>query len=85
MQISLTPDQQAWMDSRVASGVFASAEDAVRQLLDERIAELSIEEDVLARLKPIVDEAQSRVDRGEFPTREEYCARTAAFLASLKD
>jgi antitoxin ParD1/3/4 len=84
MNISLTSDQEAWIDARVASGVFASAEDAVRQLLDDRVAELSIEEDDLAWAKPLVDEALAQVDRGEFLTREEHSARTAALLASFK-
>jgi antitoxin ParD1/3/4 len=85
MQISLTSEQQAWIDARVASGVFASAEDAVRQLLDDRIADLSIEEDDLAWAKPLVDEALAQVDSGEFLTREEHRARTAALLASFND
>jgi antitoxin ParD1/3/4 len=84
MLISLTPDQQAWIDARVATGVFTSAEDGVRQLLDDCIAELSIEEDELAWAKPLVDEALAQVDRGEFLTREEHSARTAALLASFK-
>jgi antitoxin ParD1/3/4 len=84
MQISLTADQQAWIDARVASGIFESAEDAVRQLLDDRIAELSIEDDDLAWAKPLVDEALAEVERGEFLTREELRARTAALLASFK-
>lgn len=85
MRISLTPDQQAWIKARVASGAYASPEDAVRQMLDDRIAELSNEEDDLAWAKPLVDEALSQVDRGEFLTRDEHRARTAALLASFKD
>ncbi len=84
MWISLTSAQQAWIDARVASGVYASAEDAVRQLLDDRIAELSIEEDDLAWAKPLVDEAMAQVNRGEYLTREEHRAR-AALLASFRD
>jgi antitoxin ParD1/3/4 len=85
MQISLTSEQQAWIDARVARGVFASAEEAVRQLLDDRIAELSIKEDDLAWAKPLVDEALAQVGRGEFLTREDHRARTAVLLASFKD
>jgi antitoxin ParD1/3/4 len=41
MTITLHPDQEAWLQSRVASGDFASVEAAARQLLGERIAELA--------------------------------------------
>jgi antitoxin ParD1/3/4 len=85
MAISLTPDQHAWIDARVASGDFASIEAGVRQLLDERITELSIQEDDLAWAKPYVDEALAEVARGEVMTREEHRSRVIALLASFKD
>jgi antitoxin ParD1/3/4 len=85
MAISLTPDQHSWISARVASGDFASVEDGVRQLLDARITELSIQEDDLAWAKPYVDEALAEVAEGKFMTREEHRARTAALLASIKD
>ena len=44
MEISLTPEQKAWLDAHVARGDFASAEEAARQLIDERIAERAAEE-----------------------------------------
>jgi antitoxin ParD1/3/4 len=56
MTISLTPEQQAWINARVARGDFASAEEAARQLIDERIAERALEEqDDLTWAKPHVD------------------------------
>jgi antitoxin ParD1/3/4 len=86
MTISLTPEQQAWIDARVARGEFASAEEAARQLIDERILELDIDEDDdMAWAKPLVDEALAEVERGEFITLEEHRARNAARLAALKD
>jgi antitoxin ParD1/3/4 len=85
MSITLTPGQQEWINARIASGEFASVEQAVRQLIDERIAELSIEEDDLAWAKPLVDEALAQVERGEVLTREEHQARIKALLASFKD
>jgi hypothetical protein len=39
MPITLTPEQEAWLQSHVATGAFASIEQAARQLIDERIAE----------------------------------------------
>jgi antitoxin ParD1/3/4 len=38
MTITLDPEQEAWLKSRVASGDFASVEEAARHLIDDRIA-----------------------------------------------
>ena len=38
MPITLTPEQEAWFRAHVASGEFASIEEAARQVIDERIA-----------------------------------------------
>jgi antitoxin ParD1/3/4 len=85
MSITLTSEQETWLKAHVATGDFASVEEAVRQLLDERIAERAAEEtDDLAWAKPYVDEARAAVARGEFVTLEEHKAHNAALLASLK-
>ncbi len=85
MIISLTPEQQAWITAHVARGDFSSIEDAVRQLIDERIAERSAHEsDYLAWAKPYVDEALAEVERGEFLTLDEHRTRNAARLVALK-
>ena len=65
MTITLTPEQMAWINARVARGDFPSAEEAVRQLVDERIAERSIEDDDLLWAKPLVDEAIAEAERGD--------------------
>jgi antitoxin ParD1/3/4 len=83
MTISLTQDQLDWINAHVASGEFLSAEDAIRQLLDERIAERDAEQaDDLAWAKPHVDEARAEVARGEFLTLEAERLRIDAQLAS---
>jgi antitoxin ParD1/3/4 len=85
MSISLTPDQESWLNAQVARGEFASIEDAVRQLLDERIAERAAEEnDDLAWAKPYVDEALADVACGTVLTFEEYEARIDALMGSMK-
>ena len=85
MTITLTAEQEAWCQIHVASGDFASVEEAARQLIDERIAELAIEDgDDMAWAKPLVDEARAAVAHGEFISLEEHKARNAALLASLK-
>jgi antitoxin ParD1/3/4 len=86
MTISLTPQQQAWINARVARGDFASAAEAARQLINERIVERALgEQDDLAWAKPHVDEALAEVARGEVVSREAHRARNAARLAALKE
>jgi antitoxin ParD1/3/4 len=84
MTITLLPEQEAWLKSRVERGDFASVEEAARQLIDDRIAELEVEGDDLAWAKPHVDEAIAAIERGEFVTLEEHRAHMAALLTSLK-
>ena len=75
MNITLTPEQQAWLRAHTERGEFASIEDAVRQFIDERIAE---ERDDLAWAKVYVDEALADVARGDVMTIEEHEARNDA-------
>ena len=85
MIISLTPEQQEWLTTHVARGDFASMEEAVRQLIDERIAERAAEEsDDMAWAKPLVDAALTAVARGEFISREDHESRMDALVASMK-
>ena len=82
MSITLTPEQETWLKAHVATGDFASIEEAARQLIDERIAERAAEEsDDLAWAKPYVDEARAAVARGEFVSLEEHKAHNAALLS----
>ena len=86
MTITLTPEQKAWIDAHVARGDYASAEEAVRTLVDAAIADVgSIEHDDLAWAKPLVDEALSASERGEVMTLEEHRARNSARLAAMKE
>lgn len=85
MSVTLTPEQEAWLHSRVARGDFPSVADAVRQLLDERIAERMAEEhDDLAWARPYVDAALADVASGNVLTRQEHEDRMDALLASMK-
>jgi antitoxin ParD1/3/4 len=88
MTITLHPDQEAWLQARVAEGEFASVEAAARQLLAERIAEISTEgEDPLDDLdwmKPYVDEGIAAIERGEIVTLEQHLAELDAKLAAMK-
>jgi antitoxin ParD1/3/4 len=85
MAITLHPEQEAWLQTRVASGDFASVEEAARQLIDSQIIQQrELEADDLAWAKPLVDEAVAAFERGEFITLDEHKARNKARLAALK-
>jgi antitoxin ParD1/3/4 len=85
MAITLTPEQEAWCKTHVATGDFASVEEAARQLIDERIAERATEEgDDLAWAKPYVDDARAAAARGDVVTLDEHKSRNAARLASIR-
>ena len=84
MTISLTPEQQAWIAARIERGEFASEDEAARQLIDERIAERTIEDDDLAWAKPYVDEARADIAHSRTHTRQEHEARMNRLLTSMK-
>ena len=85
MTVTLHPDQEEWLKTRVASGDFVSVEEAARQLIDERIAEREAEEsDEMEWAKPYVDEALADVERGDVITLEEHEARNEARLAAMR-
>jgi antitoxin ParD1/3/4 len=84
MTITLTPDQEAGLAALVAAGNFASVEEAARVLLDERLAERQIENDDFAWAKPLIDQAETDIARGNVLTLEEHRARMTARLAALR-
>jgi antitoxin ParD1/3/4 len=85
MPITLTPEQEAWIQAHVATGDFASIEEAARQLIDERIAELAVDDDDdMAWAKPLVEEARADIARGDVITLEEHRARNATRLSALR-
>lgn len=81
MPITLTPDLEDWITARVAEGEFGSLEDGVRRLVEERIAELDLEDDEFAWAKPLVDEGLADIERGDTLSAEEFGLRTAEALA----
>jgi antitoxin ParD1/3/4 len=84
MTITLTPEQMAWIEARVARSDFPSVEEAVRQLVDEGIAERSIEDGDLAWAKPLVDQAMAEIEHGNGINLGECKARNAARLAAMR-
>jgi antitoxin ParD1/3/4 len=84
MIIALRPEQEAWLQAQVAAGDFSSIEEAVRQLLGERIAERKLDREELAWAKPLADEGLAALERGEFISLDQHKARNAARLAALR-
>ncbi len=82
MNIKLPPEQEQWLNARVADGEFASAEAAVRQMIAERMA---LEADGFEWAKPYLDEARAAVARGDVVSLDEAIADIDAHIASLKD
>ena len=81
MNIMLPPAQQEWLEAKVAKGEYASIEQAIQQMIEERMI---FENDDLAWAKPYVDEALAQVDRGEVLSLEEHEARMEKHLKALK-
>jgi antitoxin ParD1/3/4 len=81
MNIVLPRDQQEWLQARVASGEFASIEEAVQRVIAERMA---LETDDMAWAKPYVDEGMAALARGDVLTLEEHEARMEQMMKALK-
>ncbi len=85
MTVTLSPEQEAWLKAQVSNGVFCSVEDAVRQLIDERIVLRATElDDDLAWAAPLVAEAETAVAAGKVITLEEHEELYKNRIASLK-
>jgi antitoxin ParD1/3/4 len=81
MNIVLPRAQQEWLQARVASGEFASIEEAVQRVIAERMA---LEADDMAWAKPYVDEGMAALARGDVLTLEEHEARMEQMMKALK-
>ena len=86
MTITLTTDQQAWIDAHIASGEFATVEDAAHTLIDAAILDRAFTEHTdLTWVKPLVDEALDASQRGGVMSLEEHRSRNRARLAAMRD
>lgn len=81
MSITLTPEQQQWLEAQVAAGRFASIEQAV----GVAIADLrTINTSDLAWARPYVDRARESAARGDVVSGEEFLASLDAKLKALR-
>jgi antitoxin ParD1/3/4 len=81
MNITLSPDQQKWIDAQVASGQFSSVEDAVAVAIADLMA---ISYDDLSWAKSYVEMARAAAERGEVASIEDALADMDNHLAMLK-
>jgi antitoxin ParD1/3/4 len=77
----LPREQQEWLEAQVASGQFASVEEAVAVAVADLMA---LHGDDLAWAKPYVDEARTSVARGDVMSGEEFFKRIGAKMAALR-
>ena len=78
MTITLTPEQQKWLETQVAAGRFVSIEEAVRLAVAELM--LPVDTSDLSWAKPYLDEARASLARGESLSPQEVFAETDAWL-----
>ena len=75
MSVTLTADQQAWLEAQVSAGQIPSVEDAVRAAIADV---MSVADDDLAWAKPYVDAARTSVAAGSVDDGD-------GFIASLRE
>ena len=80
MQIILSAEQEGWLRKRIANGEFHSVDDAIRQLIGDRMI---VDGDDMAWAKPLVDEARAAVARGDASSLEDAERDIEQTLASL--
>jgi antitoxin ParD1/3/4 len=75
MNITLTPEQQKWLETEVAAGHFDSLDDAVATAVAEL---MTLSGDDLAWAKPYVEQARASVARGNVISGDEFFKRLVA-------
>ena len=63
MTITLTPEQQEWLEAEVAAGHFSSVEEAVQFAVAELMRPVDTSD--LSWAKPYIEEARASLARGE--------------------
>jgi Arc/MetJ-type ribon-helix-helix transcriptional regulator len=81
MAITLTPEQQQWLEMQVAAGRFASIEDAVRMAVADF---KTIHTEDLSWAKPYIDQSRQSVARGEIVSGDQFLKRLDAHLEALR-
>jgi antitoxin ParD1/3/4 len=81
MNVSLSREQQEWLEAEVAAGRFSSVDEAIAIA----VADLkTLHQDDLAWAKPYVDEARAEVARGETIPGDEFLKWLDEYAANLR-
>jgi antitoxin ParD1/3/4 len=81
MNITISPEQQKWLETEVAAGHFDSIDDAVAAAIGQL---MSLNDDDLAWAKPYIEQARASVARGEAISGDEFFKRLARKLEILQ-
>ena len=81
MNITLSREQQEWLEAQVKAGVYDSVDDAVASIFAERM-ELDIDD--MAWARSLVDEGRASLEQGEGLTLAEHLAHIDETLEKLK-
>jgi antitoxin ParD1/3/4 len=81
MNISLSPEQQRWLEAEIAAGRFNSIDDAVATAIAEL---MSVQTDDLGWAKPYVEQARASVARGDAISGDDFLRRLDEKLNSLR-
>ena len=81
MNITLTPEQQKWLETEVAAGHFDSIDDAVAAAV---AGLMTLSGDDLAWAKPYVEQARASVARGNVISGDEFFKRLVRKLETLQ-
>ena len=82
MTITLTREQQTWLESEVKAGRIGSVEEAVRLAVDHLL--MPVDTSDLSWAKPYLDEARASIDRGEYVEYEELKRELDKRIKSLR-
>lgn len=82
MTITLTREQQEWLEAEVAAGRFASVEEAVQVAIADLMH--AADTDDLSWAKPYLDEARAQFERGEVVTLDEFDAHVEKRIRDLR-
>jgi antitoxin ParD1/3/4 len=81
MTITLTAEQQRWLEAEVAAGRIASVEDAVRLAVD---LIMPIDTADLSWATPYLDEARAQIARGEYIEHQDLKCELAERIKVLR-
>ena len=81
MTITLTQQQQRWLQEAVAAGRYGSVEEAAREIIDRFI---EVEDGPLSWAQPLIEEARESAVRGDTISAGEFRDRMAQRLRLIQ-